>query len=118
MTDRLHLENEIAIMSALIEIAHVVEYGTHVSGETIAKLRERMQESERQVEDFAARKITRDKFVKACDTGFLRGFWANTDAQRLAAVQNYWEAKTPEEERIAYARMRELGLPASYDESN
>ncbi len=48
MTDPVLLENEIAIMSALIEIAHAVGYGTKVRAETITSLRERMHESERQ----------------------------------------------------------------------
>ncbi len=47
-TDPVLLENEIAIMSALVEIAHAVGYGTKVSAEMVAKLRERVQESERQ----------------------------------------------------------------------
>lgn len=48
MTDRLLLENQIAIMSALVEIAHAVGYGTHVSAETIVTLRQRVQKSERE----------------------------------------------------------------------
>ncbi len=50
MTDRLLLENQIAIMSALVELAHAVGYGTKVSVEIIAALRERVQESERELD--------------------------------------------------------------------
>lgn len=33
-----------------------------------------------------------------------------------AALAAYWSAETPQAERDAYARMRELGMPASYGE--
>ncbi len=46
MTDRVLLENQIAIMSALLELAHAVGYGTKVRTEMIATLRARLQESE------------------------------------------------------------------------
>ncbi len=49
-TDPVLLENQIAIMSALVELAHAVGYGTKVSAETITRLRERLQKSERERE--------------------------------------------------------------------
>ncbi len=48
MTDPVLLENDIAIMSALVELAHAIGYGTKVRAETITTLRERVQESERE----------------------------------------------------------------------
>lgn len=32
------------------------------------------------------------------------------------ALADYWAAETPDQERIAYAKMRELGFPPAYGE--
>jgi hypothetical protein len=34
------------------------------------------------------------------------------------AVEAYWKAETPEEQRTAYAELRRVGMPASYGESD
>lgn len=39
-----------------------------------------------------------------------------TSPELKAACDAYWSAKTPEAERIAYRRMRQLGVPPSYGE--
>lgn len=33
---------------------------------------------------------------------------------QMEAIAAYWAAQTPEQERVAYQRMMELGLPDSY----
>lgn len=38
--------------------------------------------------------------------------------EQQAALDAYWNAKTREEEKEAYARMRNLGFPASYGEAD
>lgn len=35
-------------------------------------------------------------------------------AEQQAALDAYWAAKSPSEERLAYGRMMELGLPDGY----
>jgi hypothetical protein len=42
MTDRVLLENDIAIISALVELAHAIGYGTKVRDEMLRELRERV----------------------------------------------------------------------------
>lgn len=37
--------------------------------------------------------------------------------QKRRALLDYWTAKTPEQERDAYLRMRQFGWPASYGEN-
>ena len=41
---------------------------------------------------------------------------AYSSAAVREALKSYWEALTPQAEREAYAKLRDLGLPPSYNE--